>query len=33
MREGDFEGESIPLELWGELKQAVDDLIGADDAL
>ena len=25
--EGDFEGESIPVSLWGELKQAVDDLI------
>lgn len=27
IREGDFEGETIPVNLWDELKQAVDDLI------
>ena len=27
IREGDFEGESIPIKLWEELKQAVDDLL------
>lgn len=26
-REGDFEAENIPISLWNELKQAIDDLL------
>lgn len=26
-REGDFEAESIPISLWNELKQAIDNLL------
>lgn len=26
-RAGDFEGESIPIKLWPELKEAIDSLI------